>query len=630
LTAYWRGDNAPVAWAFAAAVAGLAITTSYYTVETSMKWADVVGDLAALGAADGWFDSAQRLFSKMVSTKPIPSREEIQEKLWMDLHDWAIVNTKLLGFALASHVANITLHQFERKWLDEKIDAALLRGKDTLMHITRTQGLDNIAQRKTDALKDGIGGSNGLAIGVVSAVSGLYFAGQKLFYMNDPVRGFEFLGQYGTLTLAFGAVALAVPIGTYTAFKLGRIITNVNTRMQSTEATYRHHTDEMVRKAQKTAASGGHEVQSQMSRDAYKDVHGTWGKYNFVQTSFRAFKSVYDPYSNLVAYLPALPNLFAGVSTYTQFMQTTGVVGGLITRCEWLINEMPNIAHVRANLNRVTDIFKAAENVQNISEEYKRRGVSEFEYQSQHPKFGLVVRNIELMQEGGNDAFLSSRRFVLRPGQWACLAGESGSGKSCLMKTIAGNFQWPFGRGKISYHEGYRTFYATQDVELDHLPLKKLVSYPNLDCTDDAIRFALGTVGLGEFIPHLDDTELRGDTWHAALSGGQKQKLVLARILLNRPDIILLDEATSALDPQSELEFHTLLKRHLPKSMVMSIMHKETLPKDSYGKNFYDTVFHIESATLTTKTVPQYEKDMEEKRHYKAGLYVSGPQTLQM
>ena len=87
------------------------------------------------------------------------------------------------------------------------------------------------------------------------------------------------------------------------------------------------------------------------------------------------------------------------------------------------------------------------------------------------------------------------------------------------------------------------------------------------------IAKALKQVGLGHLVDRLDEDA----PWDQTLSGGEKQRLAFARILLHRPDIIVLDEATSALDPDSQDKLMELLTKELDATTIVSVGHRPEL-----------------------------------------------------
>jgi vitamin B12/bleomycin/antimicrobial peptide transport system ATP-binding/permease protein len=64
-------------------------------------------------------------------------------------------------------------------------------------------------------------------------------------------------------------------------------------------------------------------------------------------------------------------------------------------------------------------------------------------------------------------------------------------------------------------------------------------------------------------------------------------------MLLQEPDILLLDEATSALDPTGAADFHRALAERLPGAVVLSVLHSDTVPADSFGRPFYNRTLHV-------------------------------------
>ena len=96
---------------------------------------------------------------------------------------------------------------------------------------------------------------------------------------------------------------------------------------------------------------------------------------------------------------------------------------------------------------------------------------------------------------------------------------------------------------------------------------------PAADRDGDQIARALRLVDVGHLVGHLEEAA----AWEQILSGGEKQRLAFARILLLRPDIVVLDEATSALDPASQDKMMELLTAELGATTTVSVAHRPEL-----------------------------------------------------
>jgi putative ATP-binding cassette transporter len=109
---------------------------------------------------------------------------------------------------------------------------------------------------------------------------------------------------------------------------------------------------------------------------------------------------------------------------------------------------------------------------------------------------------------------------------------------------------------------------------------------------DEVVRKTLEEVGLAHFIERLDE-----DTrWEGILSGGEKQRLAFARLLIQRPDIVVMDEATAALDPPSQEHLMRLVLDRLPEATVISVGHRAEL--EAFHNRKLVLGYHPEGARL--------------------------------
>lgn len=137
------------------------------------------------------------------------------------------------------HLLSTTLHRKWRKWLNDSFSDAMLDRNHTHFHLQQGKGAnlpDNVDQRLQESIKGMTGGAIGLVMGIVGVVLSAFFIGQKLLEISTEVSGLEFLGSYGGAVLAFAAIVLYVPIGTFIAIKIGRKLEQLNLGMQKRKA----------------------------------------------------------------------------------------------------------------------------------------------------------------------------------------------------------------------------------------------------------------------------------------------------------------------------------------------------------------------------------------------------------
>lgn len=165
----------------------------------------------------------------------------------------------------------------------------------------------------------------------------------------------------------------------------------------------------------------------------------------------------------------------------------------------------------------------------------------------------------------GADEVLHDVSLSVFPGEIVTILGPNGSGKSTLLRALLGIV--PVAEGEVRRQPGLRVGYVPQRLMLDRtmpITVRRFLSLP-VRATDAAAAAALDRVGMAG----------HGGDQMTALSGGQVQRVLLARALLGAPQVLMLDEPTQGLDQPGEAAFYRLIEdvRAVTGAAVLMVSH---------------------------------------------------------
>jgi ATP-binding cassette subfamily B protein len=174
--------------------------------------------------------------------------------------------------------------------------------------------------------------------------------------------------------------------------------------------------------------------------------------------------------------------------------------------------------------------------------------------------------------------------FVAQPGQLVALVGPSGAGKTTLTYLIPRLYDPTQGRILLDHNDlrevtldslSDQIGMVTQETHLFHDTIRTNLLYARLDATQAELESAAQAANIHDFVVNLPagyDT-IVGERGYR-LSGGEKQRVALARVILKNPRILVLDEATSSLDSESEKLIQEALKRVMAGRTSIVIAHR--------------------------------------------------------
>ena len=446
-----------------------------------------------------------------------------------------------------------------RRWLSEVYFRDWLADR-TYYHMELTRrGADNPEQRIEQDIHNFTRQTLSLTLELILQVMTLVTFAVVLWNLSS---GFV-LPMIGAVPgfLMWAAIAYAL-VGSLATYLIGRPLVRVNFQLERFNADFRYRMTRIRENSESIALYRGEQDEERGLKGAFAKVYEMW-RANMKYTKRLTFITTFYRQAALVFPLVlAAPQYFAGRIAFGVLTQVLDAFNQVQSALSWFVESYAQLAEWKAVVDRLTGFSEAMVAAKEASAQ------ADLEESPPQPR-QLTLEDAQVRLPNG-DTLLEHVDLSVHQGDWVAVEGPSGSGKSTLFRVLAGI--WPFGRGRLTLPKDARILFLPQKPYLPVGTLRQALSFPEPTerYSYEACREVLEACALGHLAPRLDELA----NWSLVLSGGEQQRLAIARALLYRPDWLFLDEASSSLDLDSERRMYGLLRERLPGVTLISVAHR--------------------------------------------------------
>ncbi len=501
------------------------------------------------------FNNWNRRFYDAIQAKDEPV-------FWREIVTFSWLAGIYIVLLVARYVVSPYLRLRWRRWLTRRYLAHWFDDRG-YYRIELARTVDNADQRIAEDLRQLGEFTMSLLLGLLGAVATLVSFLFILWELSGPLS-LAPIGLDVTIPGYMAWICLIYALaGTLLANLVGRRLIPLNFMKQRYEANFRFALVRVRENAEGIALYHGEAREEEALNARFLDVFNNGFRVLLTQAQLAFYQYGYGQLAIIFPYVVTAPRFFAGIITFGVMTQTASAFGQVQTALSFFIDNYTSLAELRAVMDRLKGLQAA------IDDKPEHEAI-DVVAESGRSEVGVSGMTLGLPT---GQVLLRDANLAFRPGEATLITGQSGSGKSTLFRALAGI--WPFGKGQVHVPAGARVLFLPQKPYIPIGTLRDAIKYPDEHsrASDQELVTALQAAQLGHLAGRLDEEA----HWSNALSGGEQQRLAVARVLVFKPDWLFMDEATAALDDANEAAIYTELKQRLPQTTMVSIGHRPTL-----------------------------------------------------
>ena len=343
-------------------------------------------------------------------------------------------------------------------------------------------------------------------------------------------------------------------IGTVAAHAVGWRLVPLNFNQQRREADLRYATQHARDNGEQVALLRAEGIARAEIGRRVERLMDNWRRLTVVQTRLNGFAFGYNHVSAIFPVLVVSPAFLARAIPLGALIQAAAAFQRVEQSFSFFISSYAKIAEWKAAMDRIAGLEAALGHA----------GGARVEIDG--ARDGLVIRDL-VVDDPKGERIVRIDTLHLAPGERLLVSGPPGSGKSSLLRAIAGI--WPHCRGTVRLPGSGRVLALSERPYFPLGTLRQALCAPLLLETvpTAVLDAAMDQAGLSYLAPRLDDEE----DWAETLSAGDRQRIGFARAILARPDLLVMDNPVSALPEREARALYGALAHALPHTVVISM-----------------------------------------------------------
>jgi vitamin B12/bleomycin/antimicrobial peptide transport system ATP-binding/permease protein len=450
-----------------------------------------------------------------------------------------------------------------RRWLTDHFIDRYFQNR-AFYNLNHDANIDNPDQRITEDVKSFTQESLTLLLAVVDSLLAIAAFSSVLWGISQPLILFLVIyALIGTLTT----------VGVF-----GKPLMQLNFEQLKKEANFRFSLVRVRENAEAIAFYQGEQCESDRIKGRFAEAFDNFKRLIFWELNLNILTNAYEFIPFILPAIVVAPGIFAGELEVGKVTEAQGAFIRIFFSLNLIVARFQSLATFGAGVDR---LFAFLASLDTELGNTNPTTVNKIETKTADC---LSLDRITLQTPDYQRILIKDLSLQLAPGQGLLVRGPSGCGKSSLLRAIVG--LWDAGTGTILRPPLDQMLFLPQKPYMVLGTLRDQLLYPNMDLKVDDLQ--LQQVLIQVNLPDLAQRHSGFNSeqnWAEVLSLGEQQRLIFARLLINKPSYAILDEATSALDAKNE----ELLYQQLQASGMtfLSVGHRESL------SNYHQSILEL-------------------------------------